>query len=124
MDKRLHNLWINRQYPYNQNIIYANKYISLEKLRASLFDIAEYLYNEFSSSSLSLNHDWHQHDGYINESEVHEWTTYMKKFESVKSLYNSSDGDDYVRIVLYPEELTFILRYDVREADDEPVDLM
>ncbi len=37
-----------------------------------------------------------------------------------ESLRHSRHGDTYVRRAFYPDELTFLLRYDVLDPDEEP----
>jgi hypothetical protein len=119
MDDKLNSLWLTGQYPFNQLRIDMEDIIELTKLHQCLNGIANYLFVNFSSEVINLNHDWHEHDGYINNSQVISWDSYLNNMRTIESLFVSRDGDTYVRIAIYPENLGFILRYYILEEDED-----
>jgi len=120
MDKKLYDLWKREQYPFNQIIYTIDDLVRINDLYYYLINIIQFLKNKFPNEKLFLNHDWHEHDGYINESQEIEWNNLDGILESTESLYNTRDEDYEVRITIYPQSLKFILRYYVLDDDDDP----
>jgi len=119
LDKNLHTLWETSSYPFNQITIHlGHEYIDITDLLLCLQKVSLFLKKYFTDSKIYLNHDWHEHDGFINNSMVIKWNDYEKSLLDTQSLFDSRDGDDYVRITIYPENIGFILRYYISEEDD------
>jgi hypothetical protein len=119
LDKKLYDLWKTEQYPFNQTIFIQDDLMKLENLHNVLFHVVKFLKNKFPNAKLFLNHDWHEHDGFINNSENIYWNDVDTRLKSAESLYDTRDGDYHVRITIYPSDLKFILRYHILDEDDD-----
>ena len=64
--------------------------------------------------------DWHQHDGYVTKAHAAEWGSLDQILLNDQTLHHSRHGDAYVRWGYYPNDFTFLLRYDVLDPDEEP----
>jgi len=93
--------------------------IQISDLLRCLQRVTNNLENQFGNVTLYRNHDWHQHDGFINNSKVISWEEINSDLENEKTLYDSRHGDDHVRITIYSGTLEFILRYYILEEDDD-----
>lgn len=120
MDERLHMLWKSGAYPFDQALFDPVDIIPVDQLLHCLQDIVAFLKEQFKHDILYLNHDWHEHDGYISGSNTIKWDTYEVNLKDTTSLYDSRDGDFQVRFTVYPESLEYILRYHVYDEDDDP----
>jgi hypothetical protein len=61
--------------------------------------------------------DWHQHDGYITERRLMDWRTLAALSQSAETLIASRQGDTYVHRSFYPDDFSFLLRYDIAGED-------
>ena len=68
MDKKIRALWENSSYPFNQSTIYLDDLIKITELLSCLQRIVVFLKEIFHDDKIYLNHDWHEHDGFINNS--------------------------------------------------------
>lgn len=107
MDKRLNDLWLAGGYPFNQETIILEDLTQISDLLRCLQRVTNNLENKFGNVTLYHNHDWHQHDGFINNSKVISWEEIKSDLENEKTLYDSRHGDDYVRITIYSGTLEF-----------------
>ena len=65
---------------------------------------------------INICHDWHEHDGFELSGKSISWQKFREMILDTKSLYNSRDEDDSVRIDIYPENYDWLLRFNI---DDE-----
>ncbi len=56
--------------PFNQTLLHLEDLVPLDKLYNSLIELYEHFSKLYSESDLYLNHDWHEHDRYVNKSEI------------------------------------------------------
>ena len=119
MDKTLNDLWQAGNFPFDQSVIHLEDLIEIKKLHECLSKIFLFLKKHYQQYELFLNHDWHEHDGYIKNSIQVSWNEIENNLKDPQALFNSRDGDTYVRITAYPENLGFILRYYVLEEDED-----
>jgi len=63
-------------------------------------------------------HDWHEHDGFIVESELVSWSSFRDAVTNDRTLFESRDDDFDVRIAIYPPKYDWLLRYNI-DQDDE-----
>jgi hypothetical protein len=111
MDERLERAWKVGDYPFNQTLVETEDLIPIGTLLKCLQDLIAFLKNQIKSDAIFLNHDWHEHDGTITPSKITNWINYEMNLKDIQALYDSADGDDYVRITIYPNNLEFVLRY-------------
>ena len=111
MDERLERAWKVGDYPFNQTLVELEEGITIGILLKCLQDLTAFLKNQLKSDAIFLNHDWHEHDGFISPSKITNWINYELNLKDIHALYDSTDGDDLVRITIYPNNLEFVLRY-------------
>lgn len=111
MDERLERAWKVGDYPFNQTLVELEEGITIGTLLKCLQDLTAFLKNQIKSDAIFLNHDWHEHDGIITPSKITNWINYELNLKDTQALYDSADGDDLVRITIYPNNLEFVLRY-------------
>jgi len=68
--------------------------------------------------SVSLFHDWHEHDGFINTARDVSWISLTAALENERTLYESRDDDFAVRIAIYPPTFDWLLRYNIDSNDE------
>ena len=61
--------------------------------------------------------DWHQHDGYVTERRVMDWAALVAVARNADALIASRQGDTDVHRSFYPDDLSFLLRYDILDED-------
>lgn len=64
--------------------------------------------------------DWHEHDGYVTESVPVDWESLDQILLRDQNLHDSRHGDASVRWAYYPDDCSFLLRYDVLDPREEP----
>jgi len=64
--------------------------------------------------------DWHQHDGYVTKAIPIGWAALESVLLSDEKLWDSRQRDEFVRWAYYPDDVTFLLRYDICDSDEEP----
>ena len=92
----------------------------MSTLRLLLRTIVDVLQERKKGCSLYRFDDWHQHDGYVTEARATDWKTLNQILLSDQALRHSRHGDSYVRWAYYPDDLTFLLRYEILDPDEEP----
>ena len=120
MDAPLEQRWKTGQTPFDGHCIPLTDHVSLPTLRSLLRSIVHVLQQRTKDRSLFRCDDWHQHDGYVTEALPTDWATLDQILMNDQDLHHSRHGDAYVRWAYYPDDLTFLLRYDVLDPDEEP----
>jgi hypothetical protein len=120
MDKELQTDFQKGATPFDGDVIITSDLLEIGSLQESLLSIVKFLHNEFSSATLLTFEDWHEHDGFITESAPAKWDQLEGVLVNVKTLYDSRQGDTYVRRAYYPSSKEFLLRYYVLEKDEDP----
>ncbi len=66
--------------------------------------------------------DWHEHDGFVLESQETTWHTILADIRDIQSLFASRIGDDFVRNAFHGLNHQWLLRYhigdDANQEDD------
>jgi len=119
MDEKLSVLWERGKYPFNQTTLYMDDIIEINSLHICLEIIVRFLKEQLNVTEIYLNHDWHEHDGYINSSNKITINDFEEFLTDNISLYKSRDEDTNVCITIYPDNLTFILRYNILEENED-----
>lgn len=119
MDKRLNELRLNNKYPFNGVMYILDDLIHVSKIYDVIKELFIYLKGIYKDDKLFLNHDWFEHDGFVNDSREIEWNSIDVILKNEDSFYNSKDDDDEVRITIYNNCLDFILRYNLLDEDND-----
>lgn len=93
----------------------------------SLAQLREILAFAFSSleprfPSVSLFHDWHEHDGFIDAARDVPWVSLTAVLENERTLYDSRNDDFAVRIATYSSTFDWLLRYNIDSNDESDYD--
>jgi hypothetical protein len=103
--------------PFDGDCLLTDDLLSVADLRLLLAVVVPELEGHYAAQTLYTFDDWHQHDGYVTERRVTDWGTLAEVTRSADSLVASRQGDTYVHRSFYPEDLAFLLRYDVSDED-------
>lgn len=68
--------------------------------------------------TILLNHDWHEHDGFVNDAELFDWKHFSQITESIESLIASRNNEPEVRIAIFPASFEWLLRYNLDDDDE------
>jgi hypothetical protein len=68
--------------------------------------------------SVTLFHDWHEHDGFIVTAQDASWISLTAIIENERTLYESRDDDFAVRIAIYSPTFDWLLRYNIDSNDE------
>ena len=121
MNAELDRLWRNGQSPFDGLTVTLNDYIPLPLFQQALVAIVERLYAYRPEASLFHNMDWHEHDGFINESQPISWAELRDRIASIRNLQDRFYlADTYVRDGIFPAERDYLLRYYVDFPDATP----
>ena len=118
MDALFNERWQACLSPFDGDCLFANDLISVEDLRVLLTVIIPELQRASGSQALYTVDDWHRHDGFITQRRLTDWTSLAGLSRSAEALIESDQGDDYVYRSFYPEDLSFLLRYDVVDQSE------
>lgn len=119
MDKRLNELWLSNKYPFNGYMYILDDLIPLSIMYDVINDLFDYFRNVYIKERLFLNHDWFEHDGYVNSSNEIQWNAIDYILQDEGAFYNSRDEDYQVRITIYTNNLHFIIRYNILDEDED-----
>lgn len=120
MDAQLEQRWKDGKPPFDGSCLRLTDHVSLPTLRPLLRIIVDALQQRMMHRRLLRFDDWHEHDGYVTEALPTDWAALDQILMNDESLHHSRHGDAYVRWAFYPDDLTFLLRYDVLDPDEEP----
>ena len=87
---------------------------TLQNLREVLICCVDFLLPSYPT--IFLNHDWHEHDGFLTGAESYSWEAFLSVLSSERALFDSRDDDTYVRIAVFPESFEWLIRYNI-ESD-------
>jgi hypothetical protein len=119
VDVLMNQRWQSGLSPFDGDCLVTDDLISVEELGQLLGMILPELERGCAARTLYTFDDWHQHDGYVTERRAMEWGELAAVARSADDLVASRQGDTYVHRSFYPEELTFLLRYDVSDEEGE-----
>ena len=120
MHEQLEHRWRTGKAPFDGQCIRLSDHIPLPTLRLLLRTIVDVLQERRKDCTLYRFDDWHEHDGYLTEARATNWEMLNQVLLNDQALHQSRHGDLYVRWAYYPEDFTFLLRYDVLDPDEEP----
>jgi hypothetical protein len=109
--------WQSGLSPFDGDILFTDDPISVQDLQAILLVIVPELEVDYAAQNLYTFDDWHQHDGYVTERRPTEWSSLAAVAQSADALIASRQGDTDVHRSFYPEDLSFLLRYDVSDEE-------
>jgi hypothetical protein len=117
VDALMNQRWQSRLSPFDGDCLVSDDLVSVEELRELLGVILPELERDYAAQALYTFDDWHQHDGYVTERRVMEWRALAVDTRSADALITSRQGDTYVHRSFYPEDWSFLLRYDVSDEE-------
>ena len=117
MDALLDERWRTAQPPFDGDCLVADGSLTVDELREILNVTVSVLRNRNAGLTLHSFDDWHQHDAFITERRPSDWADIERAGSSRDSLIAFRQGDTWVHRAFYPENLTFLLRFDI---GDEP----
>jgi hypothetical protein len=91
--------------------------IPVKDLRALLAVVLAELKVDLATETVYTFDDWHQHDGYVTDRRLTEWSFLDALGQNTDALIVARQGDRYVHRSFYPEELSFLLRVDIPDED-------
>jgi hypothetical protein len=109
--------WQSGLSPFDGDCLVTDDVVTVEELRELLAAIVPELERGCAGQALYAFDDWHQHDGYVTERRVINWGELAAVARSPDVLIASRQGDTYVHRSFYPEDFSFLLRYDVPDED-------
>jgi hypothetical protein len=102
--------------PFDGRCVHNIDELNLSQLREILAFAFASLEPEFPS--VSLFHDWHEHDGFIDTAQEVSWVSLTAAIENERTLYESRDDDFAVRIAIYSPNFDWLLRYNIDSNDE------
>jgi len=117
VDALLNQRWQSGLTPFNGDCLRTDDLISVAELASLLSAIVPVLQGDYAAQDLYTFDDWHQHDGYVTERRQTEWSSLSAAAQNREALLASRQGDSYVRRSYYPQDLSFLLRYDVPDEE-------
>jgi hypothetical protein len=102
--------------PFDGQCIHNIDEMNLSQLREILAFAFAALEPRFPS--ISLFHDWHEHDGYIDTAKDISWISLRAVIENELTLYESRVDDFAVRIAIYSPTFDWLLRYNIDSNDE------
>ncbi len=103
--------------PFDGQCIHNIDELNLAQLREILAFAFSSLEPQFPS--VRLFHDWHEHDGFINQPQDVSWVSLTAVLENERTLYESRHDDFAVRIAIYSPTFDWLLRYNIDSNDNE-----
>ncbi|MCP4622952.1 MAG: hypothetical protein GY850_05415 [bacterium] len=119
MDRELAKRWSSAAPPFTGVCLYPDDALEITDLVKALTEVCTHLRETFGDVALRKYDDWLQHDGFVSGSEKSSWVELDNVLRSEKSLYEYRHDDDFVNRAFYPEDFSFLLRFDVFEEDDD-----
>lgn len=82
--------------------------------------MVEYCFNLLSEDwgEILMTHDWHEHDGFIQNATKTTWEQCRHWVRTAKAFYESGDKDFAVRIAVYPPSMEWLLRFNIDDEDE------
>lgn len=62
--------------------------------------------------------DWHEHDGFLTNPIVIDWTQQTECWSNLDSWFKSSPDDDYVRTAIYSPTFDWLLRCGLNKSNE------
>ena len=118
MDQNLEKRWRTIQAPFDGATLTLSDYVPVAELRDILIRLVSMLQRK-SFGNLKKLDDWHEHDGFIVESADATWEDLENALRDEDSLYESRQGDTYVRRAFYDASNHFLLRYYIMDKDED-----
>jgi hypothetical protein len=123
VDSLLNQHWERGLSPFDGDCLVFDDVLSVEDLRSVLSVIIPTLEGQYAAQALYTFDDWHQHDGYVTERSLSNWGTLAAVARNTDALIESRQGDTYVHRSFYPEDFSFLLRYDIDEDSGDGASL-
>jgi hypothetical protein len=120
MNTYLYDAWRTGKKPFAEETLHPMNDLPLNELSHLLSIIGTSLHQEYENDSLLRLSDWHEHDGYITQSQPVEWVLLHSLVASSNSLFQNGHQDEYVRWGFYEPQGTFYLRIWIPDEQANP----
>lgn len=105
--------------PFSGVCLYPDDSLKITDLVKVLGAVCDCIKEEFGDIGIRSLDDWLIHDGWLSSSKRSSWEEIENAIQSEESIYNYRHEDDFVYRAFYPEDFSFLLRFDVFDEDDE-----
>jgi hypothetical protein len=107
--------WREAQPPFD-GLILLSRSLRLEELRAEVAEVVAMLPRAAEHRTF---HDWHEHDGYVTETESAVWDSLEEAVSDAARFVAWSSDDTAVRRAWYPPDFGFLLRWGISSLPDD-----
>jgi len=112
LEKRLES----KKKPFDSFTLYSvGDLLKIDILHLVLQEIANSLRTKYPKINFMI--DWFNHDGFVNNHKKKNWAYFDEKTENIEALFNKRDLSDDVYLSFFPENLDWLLRFNVDEED-------
>jgi hypothetical protein len=101
--------------PFDGSCVHNDDELSLAQLREILASAIVELSSKYPT--IESFHDWHEHDGFIVNSNSTSWDMLRSAMQTDRTLFDSRDDDFDVRIAIFPTSYDWLMRYNIDQDD-------
>jgi hypothetical protein len=123
MNTELANRWQQGTRPFDGPVLVAGDGMTENALLTTVRLSRDLLRDAYGQRGLYANEDWHDHDGIITPERIVSWTETTSWTHDVEGLRRSCSDDWRVRMLLFPDDFTFCMRYWLDGEDECCFDL-
>ena len=118
MNRSLTDRWKAGQAPFDGVTLSVSEPLPISDLSAPLTSSVTELFRCYGEENLSKIRDWHEHDGFINDSTPSSWNELQTFVASPAALATACTGETYVSLGFFPRSYSFYFRIYVVENDE------
>ncbi|NJN29784.1 MAG: hypothetical protein HC824_04535 [Synechococcales cyanobacterium RM1_1_8] len=119
MDNILDPAWRLDDKPFQAESLILEDWVPLAMLRQALVVLADYCEERYGGCGLYTFEDWHEKNGQLTRRQRSSYGELRAMLVSDRQLYSSRPQADGVFRAYYSETNDFLLRYGLREAEDQ-----
>ena len=120
MDKTLDDAWKTGSQPFSGMTLACTESLPISTVRSALNSIVQVLETLFPTTPILKFDDWHEHDGFVSQSEESSFSELADLLTSDATLYQARHGDEYVRRAYYARNGAFLLRFSIPDENEDP----
>lgn len=122
MNEDLEKRWRRGERPFDGPALVADSWIPENTFLLVVRRALELLQDAYGTNDLSVNEDWHDHDGITTPARQTSWTEVVSWTRSIEELRASCSDDWSVHTLLFPSDFTFCLRYWLDRSHEVPME--
>ena len=123
MNVALASRWQRGICPFDGSVLNIEGDLTEKTLLATVRTALALLQEIHGTTSLYVNEDWHDHDGFIRPEQSISWTEAVAGTKDVERFRTTCSDDYLVHTLFYPSDFSFCLRYWLGGADGYFFDL-